>query len=177
MDLRVERTRRSIINAFLELRSKKDLEKITIKELSELAFINKATFYSHFQDIYDLSEQLEDETVTAVLDYITVTDELITNPRKAAEMISIGFRSREQLIHILFSGSREPFFTGKLERQIKTKLYNSRPEYQNNCKLDIILTYAIHGSFQTLFTYASKMEEQELFNLIVDINNQVTKIL
>ena len=35
MDLRIERTRRSIINAFIELRSKKSLEKITIKELSD----------------------------------------------------------------------------------------------------------------------------------------------
>ena len=55
MDLRTERTKRSIINAFLELRSQKPLEKITVKELSELAFINKATFYTHYQDIYDLS--------------------------------------------------------------------------------------------------------------------------
>ena len=40
MDLRTEKTRRSIINAFLELRAKKPLEKITVKELSEKAEIN-----------------------------------------------------------------------------------------------------------------------------------------
>ena len=74
MDLRTERTKRSIINAFLELRSKKPLEKITVKELSELAFINKATFYTHYQDIYDLSEQLETEFVTNILNQITYTE-------------------------------------------------------------------------------------------------------
>ena len=45
MDLRVKKTRRSIINAFLMLRANKPLEKITVKELAELAMINKATFY------------------------------------------------------------------------------------------------------------------------------------
>ncbi|MBR3282470.1 MAG: TetR/AcrR family transcriptional regulator [Ruminococcus sp.] len=45
MDMRIEKTRRSIINAFLQLRAKKPLEKITVKELSALAEINKATFY------------------------------------------------------------------------------------------------------------------------------------
>lgn len=40
MDLRVKRTRINITNAFIELRSRKPIEKITIKELSELAFIN-----------------------------------------------------------------------------------------------------------------------------------------
>ena len=51
MDLRVEKTKRSIINAFLNLRSRKPLEKITVKELSEIAQINKATFYLHYHDI------------------------------------------------------------------------------------------------------------------------------
>ena len=52
MDLRVEKTRKSIINAFIALRAKKPLEKITIKELCEKAMINKSTFYSHNADIY-----------------------------------------------------------------------------------------------------------------------------
>ncbi len=34
-------TKRSIFNTFLELRSKKPIEKITIKELSELAFFSQ----------------------------------------------------------------------------------------------------------------------------------------
>ena len=46
------------MNAFLELRSKKALEKITVRELCEKAEINKSTFYTHFRDIYDLSEYL-----------------------------------------------------------------------------------------------------------------------
>lgn len=48
MDLRIERTRKSIINAFIELRAHKPIEKITVKELAERAYINKATFYSHY---------------------------------------------------------------------------------------------------------------------------------
>ena len=54
MDLRRQRTKNSIINAFIQLRASKPLEKITVKELSELAYINKATFYTYYQDIYDL---------------------------------------------------------------------------------------------------------------------------
>lgn len=43
MDLRKQRTKNSIINAFIQLRASKPLEKITVKELAELAYINKAT--------------------------------------------------------------------------------------------------------------------------------------
>ena len=60
MDIRIEKTKTAIHNTFLELRSKKPLEKITIKELCEKAQINKSTFYSHYKDIYDLSDQTDD---------------------------------------------------------------------------------------------------------------------
>ena len=37
MDIRIEKTEKAIKNAFLELRAKKPLEKITVKELCALA--------------------------------------------------------------------------------------------------------------------------------------------
>ena len=58
MDLRIEKTERGIKNAFIELRSRKPLEKITVKELCESARINKSTFYAHYKDIYDLSDAM-----------------------------------------------------------------------------------------------------------------------
>ncbi len=78
MDIRIEKTKTAIHNTFLELRSRKPLEKITIKELCEKAQINKSTFYSHYKDIYDLSDQLETEVVTSVI-------EAIPNPANCLE--------------------------------------------------------------------------------------------
>ena len=76
MDLRAEKTNRSIINAFLQLRSQKPLEKITVRELAALAEINKATFYLHYHDIYDLSESLEKDAVQSTLRSIQHPEEL-----------------------------------------------------------------------------------------------------
>ena len=59
MDLRIEKTEREIKNAFIGLRAKKPLEKITVRELCGLACINKSTFYAHYRDIYDLSDSME----------------------------------------------------------------------------------------------------------------------
>ena len=60
-DRRIRRTRAAIQSAFLKLIFEKDINKITIKELCERADINKSTFYLHYQDIYDLEEQIEEE--------------------------------------------------------------------------------------------------------------------
>ena len=59
MDLRTRKPQKALRNAFLELRAKKDLERITIKELTDLAEVSKATFYLHYRDIYDLSDYLQ----------------------------------------------------------------------------------------------------------------------
>lgn len=53
-DPRVKRTRKLIIDAFIFLIRKKDFESITIKDITEKATINRATFYAHFQDKYSL---------------------------------------------------------------------------------------------------------------------------
>ena len=58
MDLRIQKTKAAIKEAFFELRRKKPIEKITVTELSRLAGINKATFYLHYSDIYSLAATL-----------------------------------------------------------------------------------------------------------------------
>ena len=67
MDLRITKTKKAIINSFLSIRAKKPLEKISVKELCEMAMINKSTFYSHYGDIYELSDSLENEVVLSVI--------------------------------------------------------------------------------------------------------------
>ena len=67
MDLRVKKTERSIQQAFLDLRRQKPLEKITVKELCQRADIHKSTFYSHYEDLYALSDALETQVVEQVI--------------------------------------------------------------------------------------------------------------
>jgi Transcriptional regulator len=57
-DLRIIRTKKLIMTAFVELLREKTFEKITIREISERAMINRATFYAHFENKQDLYENL-----------------------------------------------------------------------------------------------------------------------
>lgn len=57
-DPRVIRTRRLILDAFIDQLNKKDFYTITINDITQKATINRATFYAHFQDKYALLETL-----------------------------------------------------------------------------------------------------------------------
>lgn len=61
IDHRVRVTKMLVRKAFTTLLSQKPLQDISIKELCELAGINRGTFYTHYSDIYDLLSQLEEE--------------------------------------------------------------------------------------------------------------------
>lgn len=60
-DRRIKRTKKLLRQNLLKLMRQKDLKDITVKELTELADINRGTFYLHYNDIYDLLRQIEDE--------------------------------------------------------------------------------------------------------------------
>ena len=106
MDLRIEKTRQSIVNAFIALRSGKPLEKITVKELCEKAQINKSTFYFHYADIYDLSDSLETEIVTSIINSLAHPEYMVENPGAFTQELFLAYLSRDALIQTLFSGSR-----------------------------------------------------------------------
>ena len=65
-DLRVTKTRRPIKAAFLELVQTKPGQKIAVTELAKRAEISKGTFYLHYLDIYDLYNQMVEETVAKI---------------------------------------------------------------------------------------------------------------
>jgi len=54
LDPRVRRTRGLIVRAFNELVAERGHAGLTVQEISERATINRATFYAHFADQYEL---------------------------------------------------------------------------------------------------------------------------
>ena len=58
-DLRYIKTEKAIRKTFHELLQEKDISKITVKERTERAEINKTTFYAHYETLQDLVNTLE----------------------------------------------------------------------------------------------------------------------
>ncbi|GCE07104.1 TetR/AcrR family transcriptional regulator [Dictyobacter aurantiacus] len=59
--LRAQRTHKLLREALVELLSEQHFESITVGELAQRAMINRATFYRHYLDKYDLVEKIFEE--------------------------------------------------------------------------------------------------------------------
>lgn len=154
MDLRVKKTRNSIINAFLQLRAKKPLERITVTELADLAEINKATFYLHYKDIYDLSEQLENELFERAFNNIEHPNSVLSEPRVFIREFVETFTANQSLIDIIFGSERRNILADKFETEMKRFIFEKNPQYKNSPKINTVLTYVIKGGY---YAYAENV--------------------
>ena len=71
-DRRILRTKKLLREAFTRLLQTKPLEKISVKELCDLAGINRYTFYLHYQDLRDLYTRLEEDLYTTFEEKLSV---------------------------------------------------------------------------------------------------------
>lgn len=67
------KTRRLIRATFAEMLSeKREISKITVTELTKRADINRGTFYSHYDDIYSVAEDYENDLIEKFFDNATL---------------------------------------------------------------------------------------------------------
>lgn len=151
MDKRAEKTKNKIINTFIQMRRKKDIEKITIIKLTTIAEINKATFYHYYKDIYDLSEQIENELIADCISSIESID--IVSDELGFLKLANSFLSKTDILNIIFSGSRTNYFIPTIHKLLMEKIYYIHPEFKNDLEKNIILSTIIYGTFNSFFIY------------------------
>lgn len=104
-DRRVRYTKMVLKESFINLLEEKDISRITIKEICEDADINRATFYAHYNDQYDLMKKIQNDLFANIEDYLTAykDDDLPFVPVDMLERIFEYIKENAQLCKILLS--------------------------------------------------------------------------
>ena len=113
-DRRTKRTRTLLKKAYIQLLSQKKFSDISVKELCDLADINRGTFYLHYTDIYDLKVQLEDEIVLH-LEKLVLTHATLKNSNDSYELFLDLFQ---------FAEKNADFFTAMLSNNSDISFLN-----------------------------------------------------
>ncbi len=173
MDLRIQKTKQSIFNAFIELRKEKPLSKITIKELVEKASISKQTFYLHYSDLYDLTEQIEAE----LIEYISADLPSYNNVLENINLVTIDFfkraLSQRDLYRIVFSDTRVSALTTGIEKKVKAAVFKEHPELRADLNTNIYLSFLIQGCYNSFQQYCT-INVDEVVEILSDITKSIT---
>ncbi len=173
MDLREKKTKRSIRESFLKLRKTKPVEKISVKELAELAEISKATFYLHYKDMFDLSDSLQNEVIQSVLESITHPEAFMTHPAQFTHEMASSFYAQRDLIEILFSGNQSAVLPMRIEQELRAYIHKQFPNAGK--ELDMHLTYQILGSYYVFNQYSREYGMEETMAFVAGLAEALRK--
>ena len=117
MDLRMVKTRGQIKNAFLSLRERLMPEKIKVKDICEVAQINKTTFYHHYTDSNELSKEIENSAIDLVMMDFAERDQMFDNSKAYIAGLLCSLEKHSQDLRIIFCGKQE-ILCAKLEERL-----------------------------------------------------------
>lgn len=149
-DPRILRTRKSIMDSFIELSGKKEFKDITVKDITTEAHINRATFYYHFEDIYDLLDKSLSEVLLINLNTIdfekselneaSIMDIFVAITDFQGELSSRCHRGYDETIARIIREQLEIIFYGMLRKQHTT-------EVDGSLKITaVILSWGVYGA-------------------------------
>ena len=173
MDKRVMKTKRAIQSAMTRLLSVKPIEEITVTELSNAAEINRKTFYSYYNSVYMVAEEMEDEIVERFEDTLRKIDfeTLLQDPQTTFNTLARIIASDLDFYETILTNRNQVFFLQKIITSLKERimaLYFDRNSKDFELQ-EYMLEYIISGLvsvYQKWFKSGRKTDIEELSKYI-----------
>jgi AcrR family transcriptional regulator len=151
-DLRVRRTRKLLKSALIELTIEKGFAAVTVQDIAERAMVNRATFYRHYLDKYDLLDQYMNEVydLTAAQEEISVVSTQYADLDKPpAGLISLleHVQQHADFYQVMLGKQGDASFMQNIQQHIEKRFRSLLP---NSVKpsdplLDLCLSYVSHA--------------------------------
>jgi AcrR family transcriptional regulator len=126
LDRRKKYTRMVLKESMIKLLKVKQISEITVKEICELADVNRSTFYSHYMDLYDLLTKMEEEVLDDMKMYLyqhnfQKDEESIRMTEKILEYIV----ENKEIAQILLHENADPNFQKRVMKIAQKYLMDS----------------------------------------------------
>lgn len=153
IDPRITRTKNLIMDAFVQLSMKKEFKDITIKDITEEATVNRATFYSHFTDKYDLldivlTEDLMKKVFNELKLYDELSEETIVQIFLSITTFQTELSTQCKRSYDAFKSTIEAKLKAELEELLYKLLLKNQPEENLETLriVSVMLSWGIYGA-------------------------------
>ncbi len=148
-DLRVQRTNKLILEALLELTAQKGFSTLTVSDITKYAGINRATFYRHYQDKFDLLNTYA-QTVFKMLENEPQRPDEVSDHQIYAGLIKIfeHIRANAKFYRVMLGKNGDAAFTDKIRQYIRKRIRLSLPAdlQKDKASIDLYVAYSSSAS-------------------------------
>ena len=170
--IKSNKTKNKIIKTYMSIYEKKDISKITIKEIADKSNYNRGTFYLYYKDIYDLHDKIKIELLNNIKTKIELLleENILDFDIFFKTLISFFEQNENYLITLITHDNNFSEDIKKIMKNNLTKIL--RKDITNNKYTDYLIEYHISSVF-SLITYWVKtnknISKEELFTLFKEI--------
>lgn len=150
VDRRVRKTRRQLCECLITLLKEKKVQDITVRELTDMADLNRGTFYLHYKDVFDLLEKTEAELQEDFNQLVCKHDAVDLKQRPSVifnEIYSLVYDNAD-LIEILLGENGDLNFVNRLKLLIREKCLKDWMEVfrsGNAAAFDAFFSFIVSG--------------------------------
>ncbi len=169
------KTRNKIKKAFAQLiNEKRQLSNITVKELAKKADITRSTFYTHYDNIYQVVEEYKLQTIELLCneDLILTTKEDILN---YFDNIFQCLKNNNETYKLLLTANDSVLFLFKLKDIASIKIYNALKN-KNEKYLDLTISFIMNGIVMEIIKYYRNESDYNLDDLLINIKKWFNKL-
>lgn len=172
------RSIRLLEEAYLELLSEKDAEKISVTDVTRRADLNRGTFYAHYDGIHDLESSLTEKLVqrlTVILEEV-MDSSFLQNPRPILDRIGAFLIENSDLLHrLVFCKKLLPVIALLEERLREQMISKLTAEYPDEMPFIFFITDYVVGGM--LHAYTSWLSGKEGDVTITEVNDALERLI
>ena len=149
-----KKTRNLIKKTFAELiNEKKELNKITVTELVKRANITRSTFYTHYDDIYDVVNDYQLETINLLVSDDKVLNSIYDIYNYFDEIFEC-LKKNDEIYKMLLASNGSLIFLEQLEKLAGEKIYYALKNIiKDNKYLKLDVSFYMDGVISELIKY------------------------
>ena len=176
-DLRVIKTRNNLFNSLATLMKDKSFEEIKVSDICNEALINRSTFYSHYQDKYELLIDFIN-TLKTHLEESLSTNENISCTKdyylKLTELLLKHIDEKKTIYKLIIQNNKNSILMDILLDVVGKDINNHLKKDINNSKVptDVISTFYL-GAFVSLgiewLNYDNKYTIEDIINYLNEL--------
>lgn len=149
-DLRIQRTKDAIREAFKSLVMELPFEKITVKAIAERARINRNTFYLHYETVDDLLREIQNDYQSRYIEKIKDFDYL-NDTEKLVRSFFDFMESSDEFFRKITCDSRFDYIRSRMQSKVMSHTYNTTSALKSESEPVQNIIRAFNGT--TLYLY------------------------